>query len=123
MALIVLRINVWLGVLILVGIIGFYDSNVEVSDTDPDHFLLGDIRLARSFDGGITYTDMMAQNNGIGYRHVDIQEIEINGNDAWVASDGGIDYYNAVTLDIIESRNKGIDGSHFGDLIKVGIMI
>ena len=44
---------------------------------------------------------MMAQNNGIGYRHVDIQEIEINGNVAWVASDGGIDYYNAVTLDII----------------------
>ena len=92
---------------------GFYDSDIEVSDTDPDHFLLGGIRLARSFDGGITYTDMMAQNNGIGYRHVDIQEIEINGNDAWVASDGGIDYYNAVTLDIIESRNKGIDGSHF----------
>ena len=92
---------------------GFYDSDIEVSDTDPDHFLLGGIRLARSFDGGITYTDMMAQNNGIGYRHVDIQEIEINGNDAWVASDGGIDYYNALTLDIIESRNKGIDGSHF----------
>ena len=92
---------------------GFYDSDIEVSDTNPDHFLLGGIRLARSFDGGITYTDMMAQNNGIGYRHVDIQEIEINGNDAWVASDGGIDYYDAMTLDIIESRNYGIDGSHF----------
>jgi len=92
---------------------GFYDSDIEVSDTDPDHFLLGGIRLARSSDGGVTYTDMMAQNNGIGYRHVDIQEIEINGNNAWVASDGGVDYYDAVTLDLIESRNYGIDGSHF----------
>ena len=99
---------------------GFYDSDIEVSDTDPDHFLLGGIRMYKSDDGGVTYkwwgtgsSYGVMEHNGLGYRHADIQEIEVNGDDAWVASDGGIDYYYANTLDFKETRNYGMDGSHF----------
>ena len=95
---------------------GFYNSDIEVSDTNPDHFLVGGIILYKSDNGGASYKVWARwgnENNGLGYRHVDIQEIEVNGDDAWVASDGGIDYYYANTLDFKETRNYGIDGSHF----------
>ena len=94
---------------------GFYDLDIEVSDIDPDKFLVGSLNLFKSEDGGTSYKKWggyVCDDCGKGYRHPDIQEIEINGNDVWVASDGGIDYYNS-NLDFIESRNKGLNGSAY----------
>ncbi len=97
---------------------GFYDLAIDVSDTDPDKFLVGSLNLFKSEDGGVTYAawgGYQCHNCGSGYRHPDIQEIEINGSDVWVTSDGGIDYYNA-NLDYQTSRTKGINGSAYWGL-------
>ena len=97
---------------------GFYDLAIDVSDADPDKFLVGSLNLFKSEDGGVTYVawgGYQCHSCGPGYRHPDIQEIEINGNDVWVTSDGGIDYYDA-NLNYLTSRTKGINGSAYWGL-------
>ena len=94
---------------------GYYDLDIEVSDINPDHIMMGSLNLFKSENGGVTYTQWGGYGcTGCGseYRHPDIQEIEMNGNDIWVCSDGGIDYYDA-NLDFIESRNNGINGADY----------
>jgi photosystem II stability/assembly factor-like uncharacterized protein len=92
---------------------GFYNLAIDVSDTDSNKFLLGMLNLFKSENGGTTYTRW----GGYGcdnctpfYRHPDHQDILINGNDVFVATDGGIDLYDA-NLNIIRAINKGINGS------------
>ncbi len=94
---------------------GFYNAAIEVSDTDPDKFLVGCLNLFKSEDGGVSYTKWggyNCTNCTPGYRHPDIQDIQINNGDVWVCSDGGVDYYD-VDLNYIESRNSGINGTQY----------
>ncbi len=94
---------------------GFYNLGIAVSDTNPDSFLVGFLNLYKSEDGGVSYTQWGGygcDNCGDEYRHPDIQEIEINTNDVWVCSDGGIDYYD-VNLDFIAPKIKGLSGTNF----------
>ncbi|MBQ4822217.1 LamG-like jellyroll fold domain-containing protein [Aquimarina sp. MMG016] len=94
---------------------GFYNAAIDVSDTDPDRFLVGLLNLFKSEDGAKTFTRWGGyQCDGCGdhYRHPDIQEIEINGNDVWVASDGGLDLYDP-NFDYIDSKMTGIDGTEY----------
>jgi photosystem II stability/assembly factor-like uncharacterized protein len=94
---------------------GYYDLDIEVSDSDPDAFLIGSLNLFKSEDGGTTYVrwgGYGCDGCGSGFRHPDVQEIVINGSDAWVATDGGVDYYNE-SLSFVESRNKGITGADY----------
>ncbi len=94
---------------------GFYNLAIDVSDTDPDKFLVGFLNIFKSEDGGETYTKWggyVCDNCGDGYRHPDIQEIEINGNDVWVCSDGGVDYYDS-DLNFIGTKSKGLSGTNF----------
>ena len=94
---------------------GFYNLDIAVSDTDPDKLMIGALNLFKSEDGGKTYTRWGGYGcTGCGpeYRHPDIQEIEINGSDIWVCSDGGIDQYDA-NLDFVSGRNYGINGSDY----------
>jgi len=97
---------------------GFYDLAIDVSDIDEDRFLVGSLNLFKSDDGGVNYTawgGYNCQSCGSGYRHPDIQEIEMNGNDVWVTTDGGIDLYD-TDFNFISSRTKGIYGSAFWGL-------
>ncbi len=94
---------------------GYYNLDIEVSDTDPDAFLIGSLSLFKSEDGGTTYVSWggySCYDCGSGYRHPDIQEIVMNGSDVWVTTDGGVDYYDE-NLSFIESRNKGITGADY----------
>lgn len=94
---------------------GFYNLDIAVSDSDPDKLMVGALNLFKSEDGGKTYTRWGGYGcNGCGpeYRHPDIQEIEINGDDLWVCSDGGIDQYDS-NLDFVSGRNYGINGSDY----------
>jgi len=93
---------------------GFFDLDIEVSDTDPDKFLVGSLNLFYSDNGGVSY-----QGRG-GYfcelpecnQHPDIQEIEINGNDIWVASDGGVNKYT-TQFTYEATKTKGMNGANF----------
>ncbi|MFD0962416.1 LamG-like jellyroll fold domain-containing protein [Pseudofulvibacter geojedonensis] len=94
---------------------GFYDLAIGVSDTNPDHLMVGSLNLFKSEDGGKRYTrwgGYGCTGCSPGYRHPDIQDIEFNGADVWVCSDGGIDYYDG-NLNFIESRNTGVNGSAY----------
>ena len=97
---------------------GFYNLALDVSDTDPNKFLVGFLNLFKSENGGLSYKEWggyRCDNCGAGYRHPDIQEIEINGTDVWVATDGGLDLYNA-NLDFVESRINGLSGVNFWEI-------
>lgn len=87
---------------------GFYNFSIEVSDTDKESLLVGCIRLLKSTDGAGSYVRI---NPGNG-QHSDIQEMVINGNDVWVASDGGINKY-AVDFSTQVAKSKGMNGTEY----------
>ena len=92
---------------------GFYNFDCEASPTDPDLIWIGTIRLSESTDGGATFTAIGAANSQrLGNVHADIQDIEVNGDEVWVANDGGIEYSNDK-LQSSASRKRGIAGSNF----------
>lgn len=94
---------------------GFYNADIDVSDTDPNVLLVGMLNLFKSTDGGKTFK----LHGGYGctscsnrYRHPDIQDILIQGSDVWVTTDGGVDIYDS-NLDFSDSKNKGITTCDF----------
>ena len=92
---------------------GFYNLAIDVSDTDPNKFLMGMLNLFKSENGGVTFNrwgGYACDSCTPYYRHPDHQDILVNGNDVFVATDGGIDLYDA-NLNIIRAINKGINGS------------
>ena len=94
---------------------GFYNADIAVSDENEDLLLIGALNLYKSENGGATYKrwgGYNCNNCGPDYKHPDIQEIEMNGDDVWVASDGGIDYYDK-NLNYIRSSNNGITGTFY----------
>ena len=94
---------------------GFYDLAIGVSDTNADHFMVGSLNLFKSEDGGKRYTRWGGYGcTGCGneYRHPDIQDIQINGNDVWVTSDGGVDLYDGQ-LNFVSGKNNGLNGSAY----------
>lgn len=92
---------------------GFYNFDCEASHNNEDVIWIGTIRLTESADGGMTFEGIGAANsNRLSDMHADIQDIEVIGNDIWVASDGGINYSNDELMSH-ESRKKGVSGSNF----------
>ena len=92
---------------------GFFNFDLEVSDIDPGKIWIATIRLTESADSGRTFTSIGAANSQrLSDQHADVQDLEVNGNDIWVASDGGINY-SADELNTHVSRKRGITASHF----------
>ncbi|MEP6701069.1 MAG: PKD domain-containing protein, partial [Bacteroidota bacterium] len=92
---------------------GFYNLGFDVSDDDPDKVLVGFMSLWYSTNGAATWTCFGGYcGNSFNYVHPDCQEIEINGNDVWMTSDGGVEYSNDFFATHY-ARNRGITGSDF----------
>lgn len=92
---------------------GFFNFDLEVSDTDSDKLWIATIRLTESSDGGATFTSIGAANSDrLSDIHADVQALEVNGDDIWVATDGGINYSDDELMSH-ESRKSGIQASHF----------
>ncbi len=91
---------------------GFYNLALDASDTDPDKFLVGFLNLFKSENGGATFERWGGYGGGPGWQHPDIQDIDINGGDVWVSSDGGLNRY-AANFSSHEAKNVGIGGSDF----------
>ena len=92
---------------------GYYNFDCEASPNDADLVWFGTVRLSETSDGGTTYQAIGAANsNRLSDMHADIQDIETNGTDVWVASDGGINFSND-DLQSHESKKYGIIGSDF----------
>jgi len=92
---------------------GYYNFDMEASPTDSNKIWVATIRLSESTNGGQTFSSIGAANSTtLADIHADVQDIEVNGNDIWVASDGGINYSN----DLLQSHvalNRGIHAGHF----------
>lgn len=92
---------------------GFYNLGFDASDSNPDHLLAGFLNLWRSTDGAKSFECIGGYcNNSFNYVHPDCQEIEINGNDVWMTSDGGIEYSNDFFATHY-ALNRGITSSDF----------
>lgn len=92
---------------------GFFNFDLEASTIDPNKIWIATIRLTESTDGGKTFTSIGAANsNRLADIHADVQDIEVVGDEIWVASDGGINYSNDE-LNSHVALNKGIQAAHF----------
>jgi photosystem II stability/assembly factor-like uncharacterized protein len=92
---------------------GYYNFDMEVSPTNPDKLWIASIRLTESSDGGQTYQSIGAANSTrLDYIHADVQDIEVRGNDIWVATDGGIDFSDDELTSHV-AVNRGIQAAHF----------
>ena len=92
---------------------GYYNLGIAASHTNAEHFMVGCLNLFRSEDGAQTYIPMGGYTPGVsGYSHPDIQEIDINGSDVWVSTDGGVDLYSADWTSKV-SLNNGINNADY----------
>ncbi len=91
---------------------GFYDLSIAASDTDANQLVVGTTGLYRSTDGGLTYVTVGYPCTD-DYMHADIQEMRSIGGDAWVASDGGMNYSSDfwATKTNVSVRNEGLRGT------------
>ncbi len=92
---------------------GYYNFDMEVSPTNADLLWFGTVRLNESNDGGVSYLSIGAANSTrLSDIHADIQAIHLDGNDIWIASDGGINY-SSDNLQSHASAKYGIIASNF----------
>ncbi len=91
---------------------GYYNLGIAASAKNADSLLVGCLNLFSSGDAAASYTQWGGYGGGPGWQHPDIQEIEINRDDVWVASDGGINLYTSDWQSHI-ARNNGINGSSY----------
>jgi len=80
-----------------------------VSETNPDHVIVGTVPTYKSTDGGQTFTQI---SNTFGI-HVDVRNIYQDGSGVWVATDGGLslstDFYSAN----VSRKSYGLHGQDF----------
>ncbi|MCT4664369.1 MAG: T9SS type A sorting domain-containing protein [Flavobacteriales bacterium] len=94
---------------------GFRSLDIEASDVNEDHLMIGATNLFKSTDGGVTYSlnggtlcNGCTENN----QSINIHQIEMNDQDVWVSSDGGIDLYDTSFVHQ-SARSKGLNVSEF----------
>ncbi|MCG8305887.1 MAG: PKD domain-containing protein [Cytophagales bacterium] len=92
---------------------GFFNFDIEVSSIDPNKIWVGTVKLNESTDGGATWKIIGSYGTQrLSWIHPDIQDLEVIGNEIWVASDGGVNFSNTELMSH-ESRKKGITASDF----------
>jgi len=84
---------------------GFYNFDLDVSHNNPDKLWVGTIWFCESGNkgGNIEYIRGTRNLN----MHADIQDIDVLGNDIWIASDGGINFSDDE-CQTVSTRMKGI---------------
>lgn len=93
---------------------GYYDLSIMASTMNPREVIVGTTSAYKSLDTGNTFKSIGGY-TGAFTLHPDIQEMKMIGNDAWISTDGGLnyspDFYSSTTNASV--RIKGIYGSDF----------
>ncbi len=93
---------------------GYYDLSIMASTTNVNEVIVGSTSTYKSTDGGNTFTAVGGY-QGPFTLHPDVQEMKMIGNDAWIATDGGLNYstdFYSTTANA-SARNRGIYGSDY----------
>lgn len=92
---------------------GFYNFDMEASPNTAGLIWIGTIRLTESADSGKTFSSIGGSGSTrLGDVHADIQDIEVNGDEVWVANDGGLEH-SPDKLQTHTARNTGISAANF----------
>lgn len=103
----------------------WYDLILAVSPTNPDVVIIGGVDMAKSEDGGQSWTQISRWSNddnpcdGIAHVHADIHNIVFRPNhpsEALIGSDGGIDYSTNLGVapsPTFEARDKNFTTTQF----------
>ena len=92
---------------------GFYNCAIMASPTDPNLILVGGLNVYKSTDGGATFTALSGYVGGPLHMHVDNQDFRVNGNDAWITTDGGVYHSSDFFATEPEFRMSGVHGSDY----------
>lgn len=89
---------------------GFYDMAIIVNPNDDQQLIAGGTSWFKSTDGGATWQTLGGYVNGLQWSHPDIQALAAQGNDLWIASDGGLNYSTNFGQ-THQARMNGISGA------------
>ncbi|MEN9972029.1 MAG: hypothetical protein RIS20_376 [Bacteroidota bacterium] len=92
---------------------GFYNCAMMASPSDPNVILVGGLNVYKSTDGGATFTALSGYVGGPLHMHVDNQDFRVNGNDAWITTDGGVYHSADFFSSEPEFRMSGVHGSDY----------
>jgi photosystem II stability/assembly factor-like uncharacterized protein len=93
---------------------GYYDLSIVVNNANADDVIVGTTTMYKSTDGASSFTRIGGY--GGNFRlHPDVQEMKMQGNDAWISTDGGMVYSTDffTSLNNYTTRVNGIYGSDF----------
>ncbi len=89
---------------------GFYDMAIVVNPSNDAELIAGGTSWFKSTNSGATWTALGSYVGGLSWSHPDMQALVANGNDLWIATDGGLNYSSNFGTSI-EARMDGITGS------------
>ncbi len=72
---------------------GFYDLGIVASPSNANHVIVGTTTTYKSTDGGVNFSPLGGYSGPFGL-HPDIQQAVALGGDAYIATDGGVNYSN-----------------------------
>jgi photosystem II stability/assembly factor-like uncharacterized protein len=95
---------------------GYYDLDIMVSPLNVNHVIVGTTSAYKSTDGGLNFSPLGGYNGSFPL-HPDVQCMAAKGSDAFITTDGGVNYSSDffTNLSSFEPRNIGLTASdHWG---------
>lgn len=93
---------------------GYYDLAILASPQNANDLIVATTTAYKSTDGGRSFTTLGGYSGPFPI-HPDIQDMRAFGNDAWIATDGGLTYSTDFFTDTknADARVRGLNGSDF----------
>jgi hypothetical protein len=83
-----------------------------VSDTNPDHLIVGTVSTYKSTDGGQTF-NALSWGDPQKDLHDDVRDIYQDGNRLWIATDGGLNLSTDFYTNNVSRKTYGLHGQDF----------
>jgi photosystem II stability/assembly factor-like uncharacterized protein len=93
---------------------GYYDLDIMVNPLNANEIIVASSTAYKSIDGAVSFNRLGGYGGSFPI-HPDIQCMIANGNDTWIATDGGMNYSSDffVNTSNFSSRNDGLFGTDF----------
>ncbi len=93
---------------------GFYDLSIVVSPLNANDVIVGSTTTYKSTDGGLNFSPLGGYHGNFGL-HPDLQQAVALGGDAYIATDGGVNYSSDFFTNVANwsVRNNGLRASDF----------